>query len=108
MLTMKKSGDTQSISAAPDSISYKDDKGELSPITKPTVVEDPLGGYEMGDVNRDGSVTVTDAVMVLKNAISLTELDAQQLLLADANGDGTITVTDAVMILKKAIGLLDF
>ena len=108
VLTMKKSGDTQSISAAPDSISYKDDKGELSPITKPTVVEDPLGGYEMGDVNRDGSVTVTDAVMVLKNAISLTELDAQQLLLADANGDGTITVTDAVMILKKAIGLLDF
>ena len=108
VLTMKKSGDTQSVSAAPDSISYKDDKGELSPITKPTVVEDPLGGYEMGDVNRDGSVTVTDAVMVLKNAISLTELDAQQLLLADANGDGTITVTDAVMILKKAIGLLDF
>ena len=48
------------------------------------------------------------AVMVLKNAIKLMELDTQQLMLADADNDGKITVNDAVMILKKAIKLIDF
>ncbi len=56
----------------------------------------------------DGRVAVNDAVMVLKNAIKLMELDTQQLMLADADNDGKITVNDAVMILKKAIKLIDF
>lgn len=108
VLTMKKSGASQSITSAPKAIATKDANGALSPITKPIVTDDPLGGFTKGDVDMDGRVAVNDAVMVLKNAIKLMELDTQQLMLADADNDGKITVNDAVMILKKAIKLIDF
>ena len=108
VLTMKKSGASQSIISAPKAIATKDANGALSPITKPNVTDDPLGGFTKGDVDMDGRVAVNDAVMVLKNAIKLMELDTQQLMLADADNDGKITVNDAVMILKKAIKLIDF
>lgn len=108
VLTMTKSGDSQGIASDPKSIASKDANGALSPITKPNVTDDPLGGFTKGDVDMDGRVAVNDAVMVLKNAIKLMELDTQQLMLADADNDGKITVNDAVMILKKAIKLIDF
>lgn len=108
VLTMKKSGASQSITSAPKAIATKDANGALSPITKPTVTDDPLGGFTKGDVDMDGRVAVNDAVMTLKNAIKLMELDTQQFMLADADSDGKITVNDAVMILKKAIKLIDF
>lgn len=108
VLTMKKSGASQSITSAPKAIATKDANGALSPITQPNVTDAPLGGFTKGDVDMDGRVAVNDAVMVLKNAIKLMELDTQQLMLADADNDGKITVNDAVMILKKAIKLIDF
>ena len=108
VLTMKKSGASQSIISVPKAIATKDANGALSPITQPNVTDDPLGGFTKGDVDMDGRVAVNDAVMVLKNAIKLMELDTQQLMLADADNDGKITVNDAVMILKKAIKLIDF
>lgn len=108
VLTMKKSGASQSIISEPKAIATKDANGALSPITQPNVTDDPLGGFTKGDVDMDGRVAVNDAVMVLKNAIKLMELDTQQLMLADADNDGKITVNDAVMILKKAIKLIDF
>lgn len=108
VLTMKKSGASQSITSAPKAIATKDANGALSPITQPNVTDEPLGGFTKGDVDMDGRVAVNDAVMVLKNAIKLMELDTQQLMLADADNDGKITVNDAVMILKKAIKLIDF
>ena len=108
VLTMKKSGASQSITSEPKAIASKDANGALSPITQPNVTDDPLGGFTKGDVDMDGRVAVNDAVMVLKNAIKLMELDTQQLMLADADNDGKITVNDAVMILKKAIKLIDF
>ena len=108
VLTMKKSGASQSITSAPKAIATKDANGALSPITKPNVTDDPLGGFTKGDVDMDGRVAVNDAVMVFKNAIKLMELDTQQRMLADADNDGKITVNDAVMILKKAIKLIDF
>lgn len=108
VLTMKRSGASQSITSAPKAIATKDANGALSPITQPNVTDDPLGGFTKGDVDMDGRVAVNDAVMVLKNAIKLMELDTQQLMLADADNDGKITVNDAVMILKKAIKLIDF
>ena len=108
VLTMKKSGASQSIISEPKAIASKDANGALSPITQPNVTDDPLGGFTKGDVDMDGRVAVNDAVMVLKNAIKLMELDTQQLMLADADNDGKITVNDAVMILKKAIKLIDF
>lgn len=108
VLTMTKAEGEQSITATPTAIAGTDKNGVLSPITKPNVVDDPYGGYELGDVDMNGNVTVNDAVLALKKSIDLVTLTAQQVLLADADGNGVITVNDAVMILKKAIGLADF
>lgn len=108
VLTMTKAEGEQSITATPTAIAGTDKNGVLSPITKPNVVDDPYGGYELGDVDMNGTVTVNDAVLALKKSIDSVTLTAQQVLLADADGNGVITVNDAVMILKKAIGLADF
>lgn len=108
VLTMTKAEGEQSITATPTAIAGTDKNGVLSPITKPNVVDDPYGGYELGDVDVNGTVTVNDAVLALKKSIDSVTLTAQQVLLADADGNGVITVNDAVMILKKAIGLADF
>ena len=108
VLTMTKSGASQSIASTPKAIATKDANGALSPITKPTVNDDQLGGFTKGDVDRDGKVSVNDAALALKKAIKLIELDEQQIMLADADNDGRITINDAVLILKKAIKLVDF
>ncbi len=107
VLTMKKSGDAQSISAEPDSISYKDDKGELSPITKPTVEDDPYGGYEYGDVNADGNINVLDAILVLQYCagMSSAKLDDMQLIRADVSYDSSVNVLDAILLLKYCAGM---
>jgi len=61
----------------------------------------PSGGSSViyGDVNGDASISVTDAVLVLKyitNPSTVLDLNA-----ADVSDDGSTTITDAVMILKR-------
>lgn len=58
-----------------------------------------------GDVNVDGTVNVTDAVLVLLNITELSPLSAAQRAVADMNADQAIDVADAVLILRKAVGL---
>lgn len=60
--------------------------------------------YEKGDIDRNGSVDVSDARLALRYAVSLETPDAKSLRLADLNGDGVITVGEAREILNKAIG----
>jgi len=56
----------------------------------------------LGDVNVDGRITVTDAVMVLNHAVNPAYQLACQWA-GDVNVDGRITVTDAVMVLNRAV-----
>lgn len=60
-------------------------------------------GIEPGDVSRDGSVDVGDAVLILRNVVGLAVLDSGQAALADMDGDEIVTVTDAVRVLQKAV-----
>lgn len=60
----------------------------------------PNSEYEIGDVNRDGAVTIADATMIQKQAASLIEFDDEQMMLADVNGDGSVSVIDATEIQK--------
>ena len=53
-----------------------------------------------GDVNNDGIINVTDAVLVLKHITDQSTLNAQQQQAADVNGDKIINITDALLILK--------
>lgn len=107
VLTMKKSGASQSITPAPKAIATKDANGALSPITKPKVTDDPLGGRMLGDVNNDGEVTSADALAILKHSVGMEKLKGVDLLVADINGDGDVTSADALLALKRSVGMLD-
>lgn len=107
VLTMKKSGASQSIISEPKAIATKDANGALSPITKPTVTDDPLGGRMLGDVNNDGEVTSADALAILKHSVGMEKLKGVDLLVADINGDGDVTSADALLALKRSVGMLD-
>lgn len=107
VLTMKKSGASQSIISEPKAIATKDANGALSPITKPKVTDDPLGGRMLGDVNNDGEVTSADALAILKHSVGMEKLKGVDLLVADINGDGDVTSADALLALKRSVGMLD-
>ncbi len=107
VLTMKKSGASQSIISEPKAIATKDANGALSPITKPNVTDDPYGGYALGDVNGDGKINTLDAMLTLRAAVGIESLDVIQTIRADIDGNGKINTMDAMMILRRAVGLLD-
>lgn len=100
VLTMKKSGDTQSVTATPKAIASKDKNGALSPITKPNVTDDPLGGRILGDVDGDGNITLRDAMFILQAKVNKRTLSGIDALCADTDKDGKITLRDAMMILQ--------
>lgn len=103
VLTMTKSGASQSIISEPKAIATKDANGALSPITKPNVTDDPYGGYEYGDVNRNGKVQMSDAIYILKYLAKISgyEMDEQQKALADVYYNGKVQMNDAILILRK-------
>ncbi len=61
------------------------------------------GSCPMGDADGSGSVTVSDALVVLRCAIGV--IDEQELVFyaADMNGDGRLSVSDAVTVLRLAM-----
>ncbi len=63
--------------------------------------------YTLGDVNGNGTVEVGDAILALRAAMNITELDETQQLAADINENGSVEVTDAISILRFAMGLID-
>ena len=57
------------------------------------------------DVDGDGSITSTDARLVLQLAVEkISESDLKVPEAADVDGDGSITSTDARLILQYAVG----
>lgn len=100
VLTMKKSGASQSITSAPKAIATKDANGALSPITKPTVTDDPLGGRMLGDVDGDGNITLRDAMFIFQAKANKRTLSGVSALCADTDKDGKITLRDAMFILQ--------
>lgn len=59
----------------------------------------------LGDVNFDGSVTASDARLILRHAASLYRFSSSQKERADMNGDGKINATDARLALRKAANI---
>ena len=60
--------------------------------------------FTPGDVDCDGSLTVTDALMILRRAMGILQLPTDEA--ADYNGDGTVDVSDALTVLRVSMGLL--
>ena len=100
VLTMTKSGDSQGIASDSKSIASKDANGALSPITQPTVTDDPLGGRMLGDVDGDGNITLRDAMFIFQAKANKRTLSGVSALCADTDKDGKITLRDAMFILQ--------
>lgn len=64
------------------------------------------GDFSPGDLDMDGNISVTDALLALRYAMGIIELTPEQVALADVDGSGTVTVTDAVIILRMAMGII--
>ena len=60
-------------------------------------------GMANGDVDGDGIVTVSDALLAMRGAMGTITLTASQLAHADLDGDGTVTASDALAIMRMAM-----
>ena len=76
----------------------------ISPITTTLQIRVGEDTVTWGDVNGDGKVNSTDAVLILRYAAQLgVDIDTAA---ADVNGDGKINSTDAVLVLRYAAQLI--
>lgn len=71
-----------------------------------------IGGFgaaaaAYGDLDGNGTVNASDALMVLQYSVDLIELSPEQAVVADVNADGSINASDALNILQKSVGLID-
>ena len=57
----------------------------------------------IGDVNGDNLITLEDALLAMRVALGLVEIDEPAG--ADVNGDGSVTLVDALLILRYAMGI---
>ncbi len=66
------------------------------------VVTDVLGGI-MGDVDADGDIDTSDAVLVLEQGLEFIDMHDAVVGLSDYNGDGKINTSDARAILRAIV-----
>ena len=62
--------------------------------------------FEPGDVNGDGAVDTSDAVLILRYALGYQD-EGFNVLYGDLNGDGLVDTSDAVLALRRALGYTD-
>lgn len=65
----------------------------------------PLGSrfLRKGDVNRDGAITQTDSVIILRTSLGTYQADSEQRILADVDGNGAIEKADSDIILHALL-----
>ena len=81
--------------------------GQLYLLTNDKAQPEPVkeeGIY--GDVNLDGTVSISD-VTAMQKGIATGNLTELQMKLADVNGDGSVSVSDATMLQKYLAGYED-
>ena len=61
----------------------------------------------LGDLNGDGKINATDALLALQLAVGKSGLDVEKQQLADVDNSGSVTATDALLILQMAVGKID-
>lgn len=60
----------------------------------------------LGDINGDGKINSTDALLILQHSAGQITLDNKKFTRADVTRDGKINSSDALMILQYAVGEL--
>jgi|GEM_PF-5782952 len=64
------------------------------------------GAVLFGDVNGDGVISASDAVLAAQHAVGLITLTSSQITKADVSDDGSVTAYDAALIAERAAGLI--
>lgn len=77
----------------------------VAPTDTPEPTETPVP-YELGDVDMNSSIDAVDALLILKHAAHISELEGVQLELADIEADEAINASDALKVLKIAAKIL--
>lgn len=57
----------------------------------------------MGDADDDGALTVSDALMLLRHAMGLSELPENRIALFDFDNSGDISTADALTAMRNAL-----
>ena len=57
----------------------------------------------MGDADADGALTVSDALMILRHAMGLSELPENRIELCDFDNSGGISAADALTAMRNAL-----
>jgi hypothetical protein len=58
-----------------------------------------------GDVNFDGSVDVTDIVLMVGFVLNLSEPTEEEFLTADISQDGLLNIQDIIMVVQEVLGV---
>lgn len=80
---------------------YSNDTGRIFALTAKKLE------YTLGDVDADGDVDASDALLTLKIVVKLQIADDRMAAAADVNTDGEIKAEDALEILKYVVKLID-
>ncbi len=88
------------------SVNSGDDTGWLDDV-EVVYVNPPEPPYMLGDIDQNGQVQVTDAVLALRWAMGLITLEDVQLLAGDVDLNGEVNITDALMIMRYAMGVIN-
>ena len=79
----------------------------LSTIKDATLIaiEENNGTQEFKTLSFNDGINISDAILVLKQIVGITQLTGSAAVAADANQDGAINISDAVTILKHIVGI---
>ena len=75
-------------------------------------LDDAIAEYEdltsaaKGDVDLDGEITVSDALLALQTVVGSRTLTQKAFYTADIGNKGQVTITDALLILQTSVGML--
>ena len=64
------------------------------------------GAPLLGDVDGNGTVDISDAVLTMRCAMGLITLTPEQFARANVNGDGSVDISDALLIMRMAMGII--
>ena len=65
-----------------------------------------LDDYCEGDINKDGWINSTDALLILQDSVGIRSLNQEEKKLADLDNNRNISTADALIILQISVGLL--
>ena len=87
-------------------LSVKDAGNNVSSVNLPDIASTlTIENYQQGDVNGDGEIDLSDAIMVTYYSLHI-EPSGFIHKVADMNSDGEIDLSDAIIIIFKSLGVL--